>query len=100
MTTMKKKQTEKILEYMEEFGSISQLEAVKDIGCYRLSARIADLKKEGYEIESEFESSKNRFGETVSFKRYKLGGNHERENSVHIDRNGNYCFDCCGMGTY
>lgn len=98
---MKKKQTERIVEYMEKFGSISQLEAVRDIGCYRLSARIADLKAEGYEIEDDFESSKNRFGEAVSFKRYRLkGGSHERENSVHIDRSGNYCFDCCGMGTY
>lgn len=93
-----KRQTDRILEYMREFGSISQREAVNDLGCYRLSARIADLKEEGYEIGSDWETSKNRFGEAVSFKKYRLkGGNHERENTIHIDRSGNYRFDCCGF---
>lgn len=96
---MKKKQTEQIIDYLNKYGSISQLEAVRDIGCYRLSARIADLKAEGYEIESDFESAKNRFGETVSFKRYRLKGDKdERENSIKLDRSGNYTFDFCRMG--
>lgn len=71
---MKKTQNERVLEFIQEYGSITQKEAVDWIGCYRLSARIADLKKEGYEIEDAFETSKNRYGDPVSFKRYSLGG--------------------------
>ena len=36
-------QCEKVLEYMKEFGSITPIEAMQDIGCMRLAARIADL---------------------------------------------------------
>ena len=30
------------------------------------------LKKEGYEFKTEWESKKNRYGETINFKRYYL----------------------------
>lgn len=65
-------QTERIVEYINKFGSISSKEAFNDLGVTRLSARIADLKDEGYEFHDEWESSKNRFGETVSFKRFSF----------------------------
>lgn len=65
-------QCEKILQYMEETGSITQAEAVSEFGCYRLSARIADLKKQGVAIKSEPVERKNRYGETVRFARYSL----------------------------
>lgn len=32
---------------------ITAIEALNDVGCFRLGARIWDLKAEGYEIESE-----------------------------------------------
>ena len=47
-----KTQTEMVLDYMERFGEITPLEALTAIGCFRLSARIADLRAEGYEIET------------------------------------------------
>lgn len=68
------KQTERIMEYIRRFGSISSKEAFNDLGVTRLSARIADLKDEGVEFTDEWESSKNRFGETVSYKRFRLKG--------------------------
>lgn len=43
-------QCEKVLEYMKEFGSITPIEAMQDIGCMRLAARIADLVDQGYAI--------------------------------------------------
>ena len=66
------KQTERILQYMRDFGSITQLEAIRDISCMRLGARIFDLKREGYEIKKEMETSKNRYGEDTSYARYRL----------------------------
>ena len=66
------KQTERILQYMRDFGSITQLEAMQDIGCMRLAARIADLKRDGHAIRREMETSKNRYGEETSYARYRL----------------------------
>lgn len=69
---MKKSQCERILEYITEFGSITTLEAFKDLGCTRLASRICDLKRKGYAFDSEFVKSKNRYGESVTYKRYRL----------------------------
>lgn len=66
------KQTERILQYMRDFGSITQLEAIRDISCMRLGTRIFDLKREGYAIKKETETSKNRYGEDTSYARYRL----------------------------
>lgn len=66
------KQTDRILKYMRDFGSITQLEAMQDIGCMRLAARIADLKRDGHAIRREMETSKNRYGEETSYARYRL----------------------------
>ena len=65
-------QSERILAYIEEFGSITQLEALKDLGCMRLASRISDLKKQGIPIQSEVEAVKNRYGENCYIKRYSL----------------------------
>lgn len=65
-------QAEMIVEYIDKFGSITSRDAFNDLGVTRLSARVADLKREGYAFEEEWESSKNRFGETVSYKRFSF----------------------------
>lgn len=75
-------QRDKILRYMQNFGSISQMEAVQQFGCYRLGARIHELKKQGVGISREMEHTRNRYGEPVSFARYRLeegDGNGRRE---------------------
>ena len=72
---MKLTQCQKIIDYMTQFGSISSFEAFADLGIVRLASRIHDLKCQGYNIASETKSSKNRFGETVSFKVYRLADN-------------------------
>ena len=69
---MKVTQCQRILDYMDQFGSISTLEAFKDLGVARLASRIHDLKSMGYKIISETKSSKNRFGEKTYFKVYSL----------------------------
>ena len=67
-------QNERILEYIDQFGSITQFEALRDIGCMRLASRISDLKRLGYPIISEVEVVKNRYGEKSRIKRYRMGG--------------------------
>lgn len=37
-------QCERILRHLQDYGSITQAEAVTEYGCYRLGARIWDLK--------------------------------------------------------
>ena len=64
-------QNERIISYMDEFGSITPLEAMRDLGVMRLASRITDLKKRGYPIVSDWEKTKNRWGKTCRFKRYK-----------------------------
>lgn len=46
-------QTEAILSHLLSGKSITPLEALNEFGCFRLGARILDLRKEGYEIETE-----------------------------------------------
>lgn len=67
-------QAERILDYMEQFGSITQYDALKDLGVMRLASRISDLKKQGVPIKSEVVAVKNRFEEDCYVKRYSLGG--------------------------
>ena len=65
---------ERVLQYIQDFGSITTLDAFKDLGCTRLSAAIFQLKRQGYDIRTQREQAKNRYGETVYFCRYSLGG--------------------------
>jgi hypothetical protein len=67
---MKKSTKERVLDYMKEFGSITGLEAFRDLGTFSLREAIRDLKKDGYNIQSRFESGRNRWGSKTSFKRY------------------------------
>ena len=65
-------QCERVLEYIKEFGGITQIEALRDIGCMRLASRIADLKGQGCDIVSERTKGKNRYGEQTSYCTYRL----------------------------
>ncbi len=65
-------QNQRVLDYMEETGGITQLEALKELGVMRLASRISDLRKRGYNITSEMLPVKNRYGETCYIKRYRM----------------------------
>ena len=69
---MKKTQCDKVLEYMRRYGSITQLEALRDIGCMRLASRISDLRYQGYAIGRRIKTGKNRDGDDVYFAEYYL----------------------------
>lgn len=65
-------QCERILRHMQDYGSITQAEAITEYGIYRLGARIWDLKAQGVPIHSETVTGKNRYGEHTSFSRYSI----------------------------
>ena len=66
-------QKEMILDYLERNGSITQKEAIDHLGCYRLPARIGELKARGIRITCRMEDGQNRFGERTRYARYSLG---------------------------
>ena len=61
-------QTERILKHLKRGSEISQKEAVELFGCYRLAARIYDLKCDGHNIITKIV----RKG-TTKFAKYALG---------------------------
>ena len=65
-------QCDKIVAYMQKYGTITQLQAYVDIGCVRLPSRIYDLKRKGYAIRREMIKVKNREDEYVPIARYSL----------------------------
>ena len=68
-------QCERVLQYMQDFGSINPMQALGDLGCYRLGARIYDLRQDGHHITRRMVSGKNRYGERVSYAEYRLEDN-------------------------
>lgn len=44
-----------VLKYIKEHGSITNVQAVMHLNCYRLSARISDLRNMGYNIKTTYE---------------------------------------------
>tara|TARA_R100001224_G_scaffold113356_1_gene98510 strand:- start:914 stop:1192 length:279 start_codon:yes stop_codon:yes gene_type:complete len=67
------KQTARILQYMETHGSITALQAMRDLGIYRLAARIHDLKKLHWVIERDYITVSNRYGGVTQIARYQFG---------------------------
>ena len=68
----KPSQNERILEHIQKFGSITQIEAMNQLGVMRLASRISDMRRKGIPIASKSESVANRFGEKCRIKRYFL----------------------------
>ena len=64
-------QQTRVLRYMQDYGSITSLEAFRDLGITRLSGVIFDLRKT-HVIKLKTESSRNRYGEKTSYSRYYI----------------------------
>ena len=67
-------QYEKIMMYMKDFGSISPMEAFKDLGITKLATRISEMRADGMEFDQRMESAKNRYGDKVRYMRYFFKG--------------------------
>lgn len=68
---MKMSQKQEVLEYIKKNGSITQRDA-NYIGCYRLSARILELIKEGHPIVAKMECGIKANGKPERHARYSL----------------------------
>lgn len=69
---MKINQRQKVLDYINKWGSITSYQAYIDLGITQLATRISELKAQGYEFTDEWITKKNRDGDPVSFKKYML----------------------------
>ena len=65
-------QCARLVRYMQDFKSITQMEAIQELVIMRLASRISELRKNGYEIEKRMVKGKNRYGESVSWASYSL----------------------------
>lgn len=63
---------QRIIKYIQDFGSITSKEAFNDLGITSFTARMSELRKEGYVFKVVTEKGKNRYGEPVIYKRYSL----------------------------
>lgn len=73
VTTHTLSQNDKIHKYLKDHEYISQYEATLLFGCYRLPARISDLKKmRNLNIKTTMVTTKNEDGNTVNYARYSL----------------------------
>ena len=62
-------QNKLILQHLLYYKSLTPLEALNLYGCFRLSARILELRKKGYDIKTE-----NITKDGKTFAEYSLGG--------------------------
>ena len=51
----------RLLDYLKNYGSVTSLEAIRDLGNTRLSDTIFRLKKDGYNIDTDMVKVKTRF---------------------------------------
>lgn len=68
-------QCEKIYKYLKDFGSITQYEALTDLGVMRLASRISEMRKNGIKIIDKMICVKNRYKENCYIKQYSLDYN-------------------------
>ena len=66
--------TSEVLRHLRENGSITSMEAFKLFGATRLSAIIFTLRKRGFDIKTNTEVTKDRYGHNCSYARYTLEG--------------------------
>lgn len=65
-------QKEEVLLYLQQNGSMTRLEAMSELGILNVTARIADLRKEGHKIKAKMIAVKNKFGRTVQYADWTL----------------------------
>ncbi len=57
--------------HFDEGKTITRLESFLELGICELSARVGELREEGYEVNSVWKKVVNRFGEKIKVKEYR-----------------------------
>ena len=65
-------QSERILKYIQDFGSITPMQAFGDLGITKLATRISEMRSDGIKIHKEPVKTRNRYGEPVRYMCYSL----------------------------
>lgn len=65
-------QNEEVLDYLEKHESITQLEALRELGIMRLASRISDLRKAGTPIRKKMIEVRARNGRKAYVAEYSL----------------------------
>ena len=66
-------QSDAILEHLKAGNSITPVDALRDFGCFRLAARIDDLRQRGHDIETVTEKRNGK-----KYARYLLRGTQQQ----------------------
>lgn len=75
-------QKDMVLDYIRDFGSITSMDAFRDLGITRLAAVVCRLRREGHDIHKEREHALNRYGQNVRYARYSFGKDEKDENQA------------------
>lgn len=73
------KQADKIMRHLNDYHSITQLDALREYGIMRLASRISELRRKGVPIIRSMEMGRNRYGEPTRYARYTLMVQEERK---------------------
>ena len=66
-------QGERIVKFVQDFGSITPMEAFKELGITKLATRIGELERSGqYKFNHEPVSMTNSYGEPVRYMKYSF----------------------------
>ena len=65
-------QREAILQYIDEFGSITPMEAFSELGITKLATRISEMRKDGMRFKIEMVTIKGRYEKKVTYAKYSL----------------------------
>ncbi len=63
---------ERTINYLKKHKGITSLDAFTELGNTRLSATIFELREEGWNIATTYETKENRFGDKTTYARYIL----------------------------
>lgn len=66
-------QCERIMNHLDQFGSIDAMTAMNMYGIMRLASRMSDLKADGYKFHTVTVKGRNRYNEPVAYAVYVKG---------------------------
>jgi len=69
---MRVTKTAQVLEHLKNHGTITSWQAIHEYGATRLSAIIFNLRKDGYDIDTKTELTKDRNGNVCQYAKYIL----------------------------
>lgn len=67
-------QHQQIIAYMNDHGTITPMQAFRDLKITKLATRISELKRRGVDIETAYIDSENDQGNHYRYAMYRLGG--------------------------